>query len=1126
MSRQSPRHVFDDPQPAWAFLTQPTDDGFEGQHFERKETGRSQGGGPISKTTVNGVRELVTKTVSAFANSNSEGGLLVLGISSHGEVLGIDHLDEDQRNSITNLNALLRNHAAEVVFHNCRDADGADKTVCLIYSAYVPYAICETLDASPKAWVRSGCQSVLMNDAVRDQIRLRKRIVDSDSVPCCPFSLDDLDAEVVKEFRRVFQPEWTREFSDERLLYEAGAIVQSNSEAFFTLPGLLFFASNPQRVLSHAFLRLMKFVVPARQHESRGTPSFDKDFRGPITKQIRSARTFLRETSFFQRFQHRKADGGFAEQAELPAIAVDEAIVNAVAHRDYYTKNPIECEHYTDEFVVKNPGRILQRNVDLPNSFTLSTTTLDSMPRNRKLLEWLRLMQDPDGRAFVQAISEGTKRMTREMVALNLPAPSFLLLEDETILRLESHAEDRKAAFLSSIQAPQTAFMNLYPLAISRGGSRATCDEIHLRLRELCRSLRDSLAAHGWYIDLFSFSRIVAHRTGVDLPIPVSVRKAIRFYPTYCFQIHEMFGRAYISIDYACRVLSVLKAHEVGQHLDTAQIVGQGCIAQSGSWRTGKIVAADAEWITVRFFDNEEEQQVQVNRVIPSLSLSQIESILMALRISFDLYGTIKEYSLASEPAAARKRAEKIQTTAENVTKDLFPVVFGECEARMVTKAVTLSESEPRSEFTFRVDRLSEPAVEFRDHQKMPDVREGITKFGSYDSDPHTIELVPICLAGQRQEMELLIERLKAGKYKYRGAERTFATRFTYSAIVTTGTLEGLDREVGRLLSEHPEWSGNEQLDRLFLVHTPEASYTVDDETSPYYVVKRRLLEAGIPCQMVDTGTLHNPEWKDLNLSLNIIAKCGITPWVLPENIPDADFFVGLSYTQSRDGQKILGFANVFNSYGKWEFYAGNTTAFDASRRSEHLAALSRSALERLKREHALPAGPNLIFHHSVRISKADYTAILSGVRSVSPDASVSFVWVNRHNNFRLFDSRAETDGSVQRGSYVSISRRRVLVSTTGYNTYRKALGTPRPLEVSADHYRSGATTAVECEARTLALQVLNLTKLNWASSDSFTSEPITIKYAGDIAYLTAAFLRQREPFQLHRVLERTPWFV
>jgi hypothetical protein len=119
MSRPSPRQVFDDPQAEWKFLTQPTDDDFEGQHFDRKAAGRPQGGATISKSELTGIKELVIKTVSAFANSNVEGGLLVLGMSSTGEVLGIDHLVENQRNSITNLNTLLRTQAAEVKCHDC-----------------------------------------------------------------------------------------------------------------------------------------------------------------------------------------------------------------------------------------------------------------------------------------------------------------------------------------------------------------------------------------------------------------------------------------------------------------------------------------------------------------------------------------------------------------------------------------------------------------------------------------------------------------------------------------------------------------------------------------------------------------------------------------------------------------------------------------------------------------------------------------------------------------------------------------------------------------------------------------------------------------------------------------------
>jgi predicted HTH transcriptional regulator len=1127
MTRPSPRQVYDDPNGAWTYLIQSSDDDFEGQHFDRKEAGRPLGNSTtIAKNALDGIKDHVIKTVSAFANSNFEGGLLVLGISSGGEVLGIDHLGEDQRNSLTNLNTLLRTHAAEVKYHACADASGVEKTLCFIYSAYVPSAICETPDANPKAWVRNGQQSLMMSQEVRDQIRLRKGLLDSDSLPWSPFSVDDVDAEVVKEFRRVFHPEITAEFSDERLLREAGAIVKQNGELAFTLPGLLFFAANPQRVLPHAYLRLLKFVVPSSEFQRRGTPSFDKDFRGPVTKQIRAARTFLRETSFFERLQHRKPDGGFAEQQELPPIAVDEAIVNAITHRDYHTKNPVSCEHYTDSFVVKNPGRIRQPNVDLPDRFDLSTTTLDSMPNNRKLLEWLRLMKDSEGQSFVQALSEGTKRMTKEMLALGLRPPSVLLRENETVVILLSKAEERKAAFLASIKVPQTAFINLFPLIVSSGTGHATSDEVHLRLGEFTKALGDSLLGNGWYIDRSSFSRIVTHRTGADLAIPENVRKIIRFYPAYCIQIHELFGRAYISVDYTCQVLSVVRANELGDHLPIEHTVGRICVAQSDSWRTGRIVTVDAEWITVHFFDSEDDQRVPASRVIPHLSLAQIEAVLRSRGIRFDLYGTIKKYSLASEQAAARKRAEKIQSTMKILVNEIFPVRFGEFEGRMLDKAVTLSEVDNRSDSTFHIERLSEPAVEFRNHQQMADVRDGITKYGSYDSDPHPIELVPVCLTANRRDMESLIERLKTGKYKFRGAERTFAARFSYSAVVTAETAEDVDREVARLLSEHPEWTGNEHLNRLFLVQTPEMGYSSDDESSPYFIVKRRLLEAGVPCQMVDTGTLRNPDWKDLNLALNIIAKCGITPWVLPENIPEADFFVGLSYTQSRDGQKILGFANVFSSYGKWEFYAGNTTAFDVRNRSEHLASLARKALERLKRDHALPSGPNLVFHHSVRLSKEDYAAIISGVRSVSPDASVLFVWVNAHNNFRMFDSRSETDGSVQRGSFVPISRRKVLLSTTGYNTYRKMLGTPRPLELSGDQYRPGVAMPVGCDARTLALQVLNLTKLNWASTDAFTAEPITIKYAGDIAYLTAAFLRQREPFQLHPVLERTPWFV
>jgi argonaute-like protein implicated in RNA metabolism and viral defense len=275
---------------------------------------------------------------------------------------------------------------------------------------------------------------------------------------------------------------------------------------------------------------------------------------------------------------------------------------------------------------------------------------------------------------------------------------------------------------------------------------------------------------------------------------------------------------------------------------------------------------------------------------------------------------------------------------------------------------------------------------------------------------------------------------------------------------------------------------------------------------------------------MVDTPTLRDADWKDLNLALNITAKCGVTPWVLPDAVPDADFFVGLSYTQSADGRRIMGFANVFNSYGKWEFYSGNTSSLKFEERAQDLARLVEETLKKL--QHRLPSTPRIIFHYSAKLSYEDRRSILDAVRKVRPEGTFTFVWVNSHHTVRFFDSRPESDGSLRRGSFVEAAKNKIYLSTTGYNPFRRVMGTPKPLEITARVWRPKVLGKGDPDLRVLASQVLNLTKLNWASTDSFCGEPITLKYAGDIAYLTAAFLRQSEPFTLHPVLETTPWFI
>ena len=956
---------------------------------------------------------------------------------------------------------------------------------------------------------------------MRERLRDRKNLSDFEITHCCPYDRDDLSDDILEEFRRVFSPHATKGFSDERLLYEAGALTRRNGKYWFTNAGLLFFGSNPQRVLPATYIRLLRFGVMSEDFARRGLPTFDQKFTGPVTKQIREARAFFRESAFFKRYQKRRETGGFAEEPEFPPTVIDEAIVNAVAHRDYRTDIPIECESYTDAFVVKNPGRMTQRDADLPPDFSLADVALDSMPRNPKLLDWLKLMRDPGGSAYVQAVSEGTKQMVTAMEDLGLPAPSYRLASNETLIKIESRAEEREAAILAANEDEATEFGNLFLLRLRRQENPVGYDVFESRYGEIVKTLRDALKGNGWYIDRDGFSRILAHKRGIELDAPAKVKSVLRFYPAYEFQIRQYYRRYYLCVDYRCLALNVRRLAVVKQHVSRRDLEGRRCMAEKGGWREGALSEFDDEFAKVRFFDTRTEETVPVGDVIPVCSRAMLEAMLEREGLSFDLAGAIHRHSLVAERASARRRAEKTLTMVKHVAETLFPLRCCDLDVDIVSDPVRLSERQrfPKKELIVR--RLPEPEVEFRQRRLSPDVRTGITKYGAYGDVPQEIELVPICLGSMRREMEQLIARLIGGRYKYLGSERTFAAKLSYSTIVTVDRVDDIRGEIERLLIQRSR--GRAPARSLFLVHAPEEGYSRDDHTSPYYVSKRLLLEKGVPCQMVDTPTLRNADWKDLNLALSICAKCGVTPWVLPDAIPEADFFVGLSYTQSSDGRRIMGFASVFNSYGKWEFYRGNTSYFDFEDRNVRLAGLVEETLTEL--ESRLSSTPRVVFQYSAKFSQRDRQAILKAARQVRSEGIYTFVSINSHHNVRFYDRRPDTDGSLRRGSYVEAGVNKLYLSTTGYNPFRRMMGTPKPLEVSAWVERPDGGSD-RPDLRVLALQVLNLTKLNWASTDAFCGEPITLKYAGDIAYLTAAFLRQSEPFKLHPSLETTPWFI
>ncbi len=545
-----PSEVFQDPESHWPLLTDPSDAEVEGQHFDRKEACRPNASGSASDKEVRAFRQQVIECVSAFANSTVTGGLLVLGVSSGGQVMGLRHLTEHQRNSLTRFDDVLVNHGAQAKLHDCVSHEGAPDSICLVYVPPARRAICETIGRSSKAWKRVGPQNVLLSDAEKEQLRRDKRIVEFEGTPCCVLQRPDLEVGVLGEFRTGFLAEAHYDKTDDELLYQIGAIVKDKGDQMFTNAGLLFFAANPQRVLPSASLRLLRFDVPVAERESRPLPTFEREFTGPITKQLRDFRTFLKDSAFFKTYQRRNPTGGFVEEPEYPHIAVDEAVVNAVAHRDYAIQLPIVCEKYADALVVTSPGRMLQHG-EVPDSFSLADRNLEHLPRNPLLMGWLRSVKDPHGAAFVRALTEGTRQMRDSMKKLGLPAPEYVVTEWSTAVTLRSNAPKREAALRVGEPESATQFTNFYPVVAGFPVSGEMKREVEARRRQdFLSALGAKLTANGWYVDSLKFGVLTAHRRGNEFPVSELVARLVRLFPAYTFQVREYWGRVYLVVDY------------------------------------------------------------------------------------------------------------------------------------------------------------------------------------------------------------------------------------------------------------------------------------------------------------------------------------------------------------------------------------------------------------------------------------------------------------------------------------------------------------------------------------------------------------------------------------------------
>ncbi|MCX6925510.1 MAG: DUF4062 domain-containing protein, partial [Verrucomicrobia bacterium] len=227
--------------------------------------------------------------------------------------------------------------------------------------------------------------------------------------PCPGATLAHLDADSVSAFVRRAREQRQFPLSEGASLPDVMTHLNLLLDGRPTKAAILLFGRNPQSAFPSAELRCMHFHGT---EIARPVP-FYQVFKGNLFKQVDQAIDFV--LSKINRSVGTRAEGPQAPtQYELPKEVVAEAIVNAIAHRDYASAAAIQVSVFADRVEVWNPG-------ELPPPLTPERLRHphSSIARNHRICEALFLTR------YIEKFGTGILMMIRESAAHGLPEPQF-----------------------------------------------------------------------------------------------------------------------------------------------------------------------------------------------------------------------------------------------------------------------------------------------------------------------------------------------------------------------------------------------------------------------------------------------------------------------------------------------------------------------------------------------------------------------------------------------------------------------------------------------------------------------------------------------------------------------------
>ena len=307
------------------------------------------------KRAAHGVPASLRATLSAF--SNTGGGTVLLGVDEAADFAVVDLPDAVAlRDSVARMARDDLTPALQITSEIVEVEGG------LVVAVTVPPVAADrqpvyvtTKGVSTGSYLRTSDGDRRMTEAEVGLVfanRVQPRY-DHEMVPGTTIADLDRDA-VARTMQRVRRSSTALARADEQVvLRRIGVIAEADPDSAVTLAGLLTFGTYPQE----HFPQLMATVVVHPPDTDGGVRFLDSAaMRGAIPEIVQGTLDLLRRHVAARAVM---SDQGRTDRLEFPLLAVREAIVNALLHRDYsgVTRGTqVQVDLHPDRLEIRSPG--------------------------------------------------------------------------------------------------------------------------------------------------------------------------------------------------------------------------------------------------------------------------------------------------------------------------------------------------------------------------------------------------------------------------------------------------------------------------------------------------------------------------------------------------------------------------------------------------------------------------------------------------------------------------------------------------------------------------------------------------------------------------------------------------